>query len=1071
MGSEPRRDRVAELLEGALERPPAERAGWLEAECDGDRRLLAEVSSLLAASDPAESFFDALADAVRSIPEAELGPAAEGDRIGPYRIEAELGRGGMGVVYRARDTRLGRRVAIKVLPPWLADEEKARRRLVAEARAAAAIDHPNIAVLHDVVETPEGVVALVFAHYDGETLRDRLRRGPLAPDEALAIAGRIAEGLAAAHAHDIVHRDVKPSNVLLTPDDRVKILDFGVAAMLGADQTVSGRGGTVAYMAPEQIRDEPSDPRTDLWALGVVLYEMVAGARPFRGGSEAAVMRAILDDDPAPLAPWLDPLLRRLLARDPDARFPSADAAIEAMATAQVDAAAGTDPEAGVAGVVADGEARAGGRAGAPLSRWAGMGTRVRGTVPGRLAAATLVVGLLAGVAWLLGGRGPAPAPAGPDPAGPSPARVAVLPFTVRGAAELDYLREGLSDLLSASLHGAGGLRTVDPSALLARVRDGEGLDPATAGRIAAGFGAGRFVLGDVVAVAGRIRIRAGLYDGGAEPVVRAYVEGDVERLFNLVDEIAGKLLVAEAGGPTERLLQVASVTTSSLPAFKHYLEGERLLREGRFSRALEAFRRAVETDSLFALAHYRLSVAAGWSYRSGLSEAAAERAVELADRLPGLERRLVDAVLAWPNGELDRAESLYRAVLAEQPARMEAWYNLGELYFHMNPLRGRSMAEAREPFERAAALAGYDHYESLVHLADLAARDRRYDDYDSLFARLDPDAELAPLYRAQHAMVTGDPVDRAAALDTLRGGEPNAVRIVAGRLAAFATHVPAAATVAELLTAPDRPADWRAVGHLHTAIYEAGRGRWAEADRHLDAAATLAPGPTLLQRAYLRSLPFAPADDSTLAALRAALRTGPPPGPASNPFLSFHEPYEATLRSYLRGALADRAGDPDGVRRAAERLEARPGTALDDSLARALGRELRARLVDDPDARARLLVPDRGDFGQPYGRVARSPFFSRTAARWLLAESLYRAGRLDEAAGWYASFLGPYIHEPVAHGPAHLRLAALRDAQGRPAEAARHYRTVIELWRDGDPGPRAEVRRARERLAAALEP
>lgn len=264
----------------------------------------------------------------RLAPEAS-GGRMSGERIGRYVVEEEIGRGGMGVVYRARDERLGRSVALKVLPRALSDDPEARARLEAEARAASALDHPHVCTVHALEEAADGRLALVLAHYEGETLKARLRRGPLAPEAAGRILREIASGLGAAHAAGIVHRDVKPSNVLLT-EAGAKVLDFGIARSAESDLTRTGATlGTAAYMAPEQTRGERADARADVWALGVCLYEMLVGERPFRGRGEALV-HAVRHDDPAPLPPETPALLarvaRRALAKDPADRYPDAAA-------------------------------------------------------------------------------------------------------------------------------------------------------------------------------------------------------------------------------------------------------------------------------------------------------------------------------------------------------------------------------------------------------------------------------------------------------------------------------------------------------------------------------------------------------------------------------------------------------------------------------------------------------------------------------------------------------------------------------------------------------------------------
>nr|NIP77870.1 protein kinase [Gemmatimonadota bacterium]NIQ52186.1 protein kinase [Gemmatimonadota bacterium]NIU72291.1 protein kinase [Gammaproteobacteria bacterium]NIX42788.1 protein kinase [Gemmatimonadota bacterium]NIY06956.1 protein kinase [Gemmatimonadota bacterium] len=322
--------RIDGVLGAALDRSPSERASFLDHACAGDPELRREVEALLAAGDRTDGVLEDAAGRVAA-GILETPGSSIGRRVGPFRILREIGRGGMGVVYLAEDTRLGRSVALKALPPYLGAGREARRRFEAEARAVSALDHPNIATLYEIDETEEGQLYMVFAYYPGETLERRISRGPLPPDRAVEIATGIAAGLGAAHERRIVHRDVKPSNVLLTRDGGVKLLDFGVAKVAGEEMTGEGiRLGTVAYMSPEQVRAGELDGRADLWSLGVVLYEMLTGSRPFRGGDPAATFQSILDDELAPALPGelpgaLDQVVAKLLCKTPEGRYQSAE--------------------------------------------------------------------------------------------------------------------------------------------------------------------------------------------------------------------------------------------------------------------------------------------------------------------------------------------------------------------------------------------------------------------------------------------------------------------------------------------------------------------------------------------------------------------------------------------------------------------------------------------------------------------------------------------------------------------------------------------------------------------------
>jgi class 3 adenylate cyclase/tetratricopeptide (TPR) repeat protein len=325
---------VEPLLHEALARAPEERCAFLDASCP-EPNLRAEVEAFIAAHDH-RGMLDDLADNVIA-PLLEECTTDGTARVVPavdsrYRILEQLGGGGMGVVYRARDERLDRDVALKFLPPHLSADQAAKKRFLVEARSAAALEHPNICTVHEFGETADGQLYIVMSCYDGETLEQRIARGPLPVDDALHVAAEIARGLAKAHERGIVHRDIKPANVAVTTDGLVKILDFGIAKLTDASVTQTvGVVGTVAYMSPEQAFGEVVDHRTDIWSLGVLLYEMLTGVRPFRGPGEQAILFSVLSGDPEPVSSLrtgvpsgVDALLGRALAKRPAERFANA---------------------------------------------------------------------------------------------------------------------------------------------------------------------------------------------------------------------------------------------------------------------------------------------------------------------------------------------------------------------------------------------------------------------------------------------------------------------------------------------------------------------------------------------------------------------------------------------------------------------------------------------------------------------------------------------------------------------------------------------------------------------------
>jgi non-specific serine/threonine protein kinase len=272
-------------------------------------------------------------DRLRPLPAGDPGPmAAAGRRLSHYELKERIGGGGMGVIYRAVDTRLERVVAVKFLAQRFTGDDAAKQRFLQEARAASAIDHPNICTIYEIDETDDGELYLVMAHYEGQTLSARLReRGPLPLVESVDVLRQTLNGLARAHEVGIVHRDVKPGNLMLTPYDEVKILDFGLAKLTHGPLQLTQTGfvqGTAAYMAPEQAKGQKADHRADIWSTGVVLFEMLAGRHPFRGEHPAAILYAVVHDEPEPLSdlrddvpPEVEDVVATALQKDPALRY------------------------------------------------------------------------------------------------------------------------------------------------------------------------------------------------------------------------------------------------------------------------------------------------------------------------------------------------------------------------------------------------------------------------------------------------------------------------------------------------------------------------------------------------------------------------------------------------------------------------------------------------------------------------------------------------------------------------------------------------------------------------------
>jgi serine/threonine-protein kinase len=417
-----------------------------------------------------------------------------------------------------------------------------------------------------------------------------------------------------------------------------------------------------------------------------MLYEMLAGQPPFTGPTAQAIISKKLVSTPPPLrtlrpdAPAaLEQCLERALATSPEHRFGTAGEFARALETAR-----GADP-----GTVT--------RRVADFPSPAQTGNRRRALLAGAVLLAIVAGGVV------ISQRRSAPTPV-------SATRLAVVPFSVAAGRELEYLGHGMVDLLSRNLDGAGEIRTLDASRVLTALRKAgaNGEDATRVLEVARALGAGQAVTGHVSAAGPNLRIQAELVPTGSDssaPLSRAAVEGDSAELFALVDRLAAELLAERTQGPGFRLLRTAAFTTRSLPALKSYLKAEQHFRAVRPDSAIGGFQAAVEADTGFALAEYRLAVAALWGNRAAQIDPALDQALRLAERLPARDRRLVSALDAFRRGAPDSAERRYRAILRDYPDDLEASAELALLLFTYQPLRGKPRVEAGQIFQRVVEL------------------------------------------------------------------------------------------------------------------------------------------------------------------------------------------------------------------------------------------------------------------------------------------------------------------------------------------------------------------------------
>jgi serine/threonine protein kinase/tetratricopeptide (TPR) repeat protein len=684
-----------------------------------------------------------------------------GKTLSHYKILAELGEGAMGKVYVAEDLRLGRKVALKIPPAELAVDPQRLERYEREARAVAALNHPNIVTLHSI-EEDDGVRFLTMELVDGHNLAKHLPAQGLPVEELFELAIPMADALSAAHEAGITHRDLKPENIMVTSTGQVKILDFGLAKLrpkepLGGElehltQTLTQEGmvmGTVPYMSPEQVQGKPIDHRSDIFSLGVILYEMSTGGRPFAGETSAHVISSILRDTPDTadvvnegLPHHLGRVINRCLEKDPGQRYQTARDVCNELK--------GLEKE------------------------WSSGETRASGAVETRLSSkspvtrygviAALVALLVAAGIWLGRGSREASPPAGPSVVESSPESVAVLPFAnMSGDPENEYFSDGLTEELIHLLTKVEGLQV--PARTTVFALKGKEMDIREVGQQ---LGVQNVLDGSVRKAGNRLRITAQLVevDNGFQLWSETY-DRELEDVFAIQDEIAQSIVSAlkVSLSPTEKLA-VQTAHTTDIQAYDYYLRGLGYFRrrtQEDFESARDMFGRSLEIDPDYAPAWAGLADCYTEFYRnydsseSNLEEAdrASRKAVSLAPDLA--EAHAARGYALGQKGEFDEAEREFERAVELNPRLYEAHYYWGTTTFAKGELE-----QAASLLEKANAAAPDDEralsllpqiYRSLGQTDRLDAANRRIVELMEKHLEVNPD-DLSALLSGASALV-----------------------------------------------------------------------------------------------------------------------------------------------------------------------------------------------------------------------------------------------------------------------------------------------------------------------------
>jgi len=980
-----------------------------------------------------------------------------GRSLGHYRVGEEISRGGMGVVYRATDTRLNRDVALKVLPDDLTHDPDRRRRFLTEAQAASALEHPHIAVIHGVDEV-DGLAYIAMELIRGEKLSDLLTRQRLPATRSLELAAEIASGLARAHEKGIVHRDLKPANVMVTEDGHAKIIDFGIAklietAAVAGAATETGRDtgagvvlGTMTYMSPEQARGEVVDHRSDIFSFGILLHEMLAGQPPFRGKTGIETASAILHAA-APRLPSLGPaviaeagadiqrIVDKCLAKDPADRYQGMKDAVVDIRAARRRLDTGPQPAAVP-------------MASSRIPTW------------GWLAAAAIVVAVAGVAVWKPSGNiNTEPAP-GTTSGKPS---VAVLYFdNTTGDKELDWMRTGITEMVVTDLSQSQGIEVVGTDRLygiLAELKrqDDRMLSPEAISEVAARTGVTNVVVGSYVRSGDAIRINMRVQEAKTGRIISSErVDGtSASALFSMIDELSGRIrskfeglradaaLLARPGAAPPADRGIEEVSSSSIEAYRFYAEGVVLHNRLREAEALALFEKAVAIDPSFAMAYSKMSIAEQNLGNLDRREKYAAQALKLADHLTPRDHAYIEGVYyATIPTETAKSIAAYQRCVAIDPVNEACRNNLALAYSGLE-----RFAEAVSQYEAMtqAGAAIVNPYSNLANGYRTLGQPAKALLLMESFLKRNPENANAQTSFASALIALGRVDEAIPALDKARQLDPNIANIdnVAVSAQLQREDWSAAVTVANRLTkAPTETSRWfGALSHVAVSQFS-GRSKDAVAWADRAASAYKARGVrTAIGYEYLGLMLLARGQNADAAAAMAK---------AVKDATGTTEERTALFYSAWALSAAGRRADSDAAIAAlASKVDplapVRDGRLVNFTRGLALFARGEAAAAIKPLQDAAEALPAGAQIGN---RNQHLPIWST------LGEAMLAAGRPAEARPWFEKVAGSgyeRARQPIEFVRSFYFLGKIYEQQGDMAKARESYRRFVHYWKDGD--------------------